>query len=291
METVNFGENLKKFRKIMGFTQHQLGEMAGLGQVTIANYENGKRFPGEKNLRLLSESLSVSLDSLLGKNKTDRSLADDFEGSVTDLLPMVLKDSINSSWHYLQRWSKSRGFSLLQVYIHIITPLLELTGKLWAQGKISVAEEHLISGCVRELITRSSTEMGRPVLPGKKRLWLGLCAPAEEHELGLLMNSFIVRELGWRAFNLGTHVPFSDLLSMILNLKPDVLCFSVTMDKNLNGLKQSLEILNQMKTPDFRIVLYGAASEGIQKSEFEKISITTGFLREAFSYYQGLNEE
>ncbi len=60
---------IKKIRKEKGLSQETLAEMLDVKAATISNYEKGKRKPKIKMLIKISETLNVSLDYLLGRDK------------------------------------------------------------------------------------------------------------------------------------------------------------------------------------------------------------------------------
>lgn len=64
----NVGNNIKKYRKIIGLTQEQLGTLSGLSTMSIRRYESNDRKPNIEQLRKISNTLGVSLGSLLEGN-------------------------------------------------------------------------------------------------------------------------------------------------------------------------------------------------------------------------------
>ena len=51
--------------------------MLGLAQTTIANYEQGKRFPDEETLLKIADFFNVSMDYLFGRSEI-KSFSEDF---------------------------------------------------------------------------------------------------------------------------------------------------------------------------------------------------------------------
>ena len=59
------GENpLRVYRDLRGMTQAALGEKAGVGRVTVAEIETGRKQGSITTLRALANALGVSLDDL-----------------------------------------------------------------------------------------------------------------------------------------------------------------------------------------------------------------------------------
>lgn len=63
---MQIAEKLKKIRKERGFTQKRLAEKAGLAEVTIRQYESGKREPKFKMVEKLAKALEISAAELTG---------------------------------------------------------------------------------------------------------------------------------------------------------------------------------------------------------------------------------
>lgn len=57
---------IRELRKQANLTMKQLGEILGLAESTISQYETGKREPDHKTLLKISEHFHVSVDYLLG---------------------------------------------------------------------------------------------------------------------------------------------------------------------------------------------------------------------------------
>lgn len=61
---------LKKLRKAKGLSQTQLANELGMIQQTYSNYENEKREPNIATLIKLADYFDVSVDYLIGHEKT-----------------------------------------------------------------------------------------------------------------------------------------------------------------------------------------------------------------------------
>lgn len=61
---VSFQDKVKDRRGLLGLTQKQLAEKAGIGFRTIVTYESGERFPHAAQLYKLAKALGVSTEYL-----------------------------------------------------------------------------------------------------------------------------------------------------------------------------------------------------------------------------------
>lgn len=269
MEQKLFSENLKYYRKSKGFTQKQLALLTGVTQVAIANYERGNRFPSEEQLRNISQSLSVSLDHLMSIHFKENESGQKKMGSIDDFFKIIQKESTLRSREYLNQWREAENFSLSDLFHKVLIPLLIRTGELWKKGVITAAEEHIITERVRELIYVSSLNYSQSRKRDDSPIWLGLCAPGEDHDLALLMNACLLRESGWQVLNLGTDIPMADLKKVIESSKVDVVNFSITRSIHINGLRMALEVLQDEFPGRIKVIVSGSGAEKSLQNELE----------------------
>lgn len=67
---MNFHEKLYDLRKSSGLTQEEMAERLEVSRQTISNWETGSASPSLDKALELSELFSVSLDELVGRQKT-----------------------------------------------------------------------------------------------------------------------------------------------------------------------------------------------------------------------------
>lgn len=68
---MKFPENLRTIRKARGLTLKQLGEMVGVSEASVSQYELGKRQPDNEGLLKLAEALDTTVGELLGETKKE----------------------------------------------------------------------------------------------------------------------------------------------------------------------------------------------------------------------------
>ena len=61
------GQNIQHYRLMMGLTQAQLAEQAGVSEKTISNYENGQLKLIENRFQSIANVLNVDLSELFKK--------------------------------------------------------------------------------------------------------------------------------------------------------------------------------------------------------------------------------
>lgn len=260
MEKNVFGRNLKFYRQQMKITQSKLAEKAGIGQVSIANYERGTRFPGEETLIKLATSLGLPLDLLFNNYKSNSEATTEISFDLDHLIEMLLSDSLENCQSYLNGWKKVKNYSLYLFFSEILIPLLKETGNRWFNGDISIAEEHIISNRIREMISLFSSSEDVKEIQNNSNIWMGFCAPSDKHDLVLFMLSKLLKISGWKTIFLGTDVPLNDLIDVMARYKPSVISISLSMplfESGLDAYLQKIELISGGHCP----IIIGGNSE------------------------------
>jgi methanogenic corrinoid protein MtbC1 len=133
----------------------------------------------------------------------------------------------------------AQAFGMLSVeetLTQVIAPTLERIGNGWAEGGLTVAQEHLASTVIRAHLERLLADT-RGALRGVAVL---ACAPGERHELGLLMLAIMLRADGWQVAYLGADTPLADAAQLAQQLDARLLCVSATMTDKLTGLADAV---------------------------------------------------
>lgn len=69
---MTIGERIKQVRNAKGFTQKQLGTISGTSEITIRQYELGKRQPRLEQLQRIADALDVPVPELMGLEQIDQ---------------------------------------------------------------------------------------------------------------------------------------------------------------------------------------------------------------------------
>lgn len=111
------------------------------------------------------------------------------------------------------------------VFDRAFGPALEAIGASWADGRITVAQEHLASGVV-ETAARALLRSVQP--EGARCVALVACFADEEHVLPALGASLRLAARGCRVVDLGARVPPEALGDAVARLAPDLVALSAT---------------------------------------------------------------
>lgn len=115
-------------------------------------------------------------------------------------------------------------FSVETVCDEVILPCLRTLGERWAQGSVTVAQEHFASQVIRARLATLARGWGRGVGP---RAVLAT-APAERHDMALMIFGICLHRWGWRIRYLGADTPTEELTDMLTAAQPDLVVVTVT---------------------------------------------------------------
>ena len=136
----------------------------------------------------------------------------------------------------------------------VLPPLLQAVGDRWEQGRLSVAEEHLVSEAVRSRLGHLLADAGG----GVRGVAVLACAPGEHHELGLMMAAIALRRDGWKVVYLGADTPLRDAYALAARTSARVLGISIATAARAEAL--ALELRATGPPVGVSLVLGGAGA-------------------------------
>ena len=105
------------------------------------------------------------------------------------------------------------GLAPADAHATIIVPVLGRLGQSWADGELSIAEEHAATNICRRLMGRIGLQLHRP---GRSKGTIVItCAPGERHGLAAAVAADIFRAGGYRAIDCGGDLPLSSFLRLV----------------------------------------------------------------------------
>lgn len=131
--------------------------------------------------------------------------------------------------------------------LQIIQPAMVELGARWLRNEITVGQEHVASNLVRQKLLAVLHSQPAPALSAP--YLIAACAPAEGHELGLLILTLFVSRQGWRTTYLGQGTPLNDIFDQARAGKPNAVAISVTTVTGLTSLIPLLIVENRPAAP------------------------------------------
>lgn len=140
-----------------------------------------------------------------------------------------------------------------EAIVQVIEPALKRLGECWADGRLSIGQEHLASEIFRARL-RSLLD---PARPGTRGTAVFCCVPGELHEIGLLCVAVLLQADGWRIVYLGCDTPLSEAAAVAAEVGASLLCVSATAKALATAVDGDLEAL--ATTGGFRVLTGGIA--------------------------------
>ena len=148
-------------------------------------------------------------------------------------------------------------FSVEDVCLHVLEPVMVDVGDRWHAGELSVADEHYVSSFVRTrlfslLRTYDSIDTRGPLI-------LTACAPNEWHEVGVLLVSLFLVRRGYAVRYLGPNLPVDGLWRMVSRHRPPLVIVSAQSAATARELAGAARALAQLPGVQTRLLVGGQA--------------------------------
>lgn len=228
----DFLEPMRTPTNIRYYSDKQLKQLINFGILV----RNGYRI--SKLNKMSNEQVYEEVSKVL--SNPDSELVDEAKGLTLSMLEMN-EESFNDIF---ERQVIRKGF--LKTITETIYPFLEYVGVLWTTNKAMVAQEHFISGLIRQKLIAATERLSIPSA-GAPTIVMFLFE-GEEHEIGMLLANFIAKELGWKVIYLGRSVPVANIRKVIDIVEPDLLMtMFVTPKMNklntaVNEVRESVDV-------------------------------------------------
>lgn len=145
-------------------------------------------------------------------------------------------------------------YGLHECYGKILIPLMNRVGMFWCTNHMNPAQEHFVSNLVKQKL-HAATDSLPPATSDQKPCLLFL-PQNEDHEIGLLMSKYILRDAGKNVIYLGPRVPFDNLKSTVNQTRPDQMLFFLVQMHPLEQLQEYLDLLSS-EFKDIKLFLSG----------------------------------
>jgi methanogenic corrinoid protein MtbC1 len=142
----------------------------------------------------------------------------------------------------------------------VIGPLMDEVGEAWAEGKIRVAEEHVASVVVRNLLGGLVRQPDPELAPR-----MIVATPAGQiHELGALAVVIHASSLGWAVQYLGSNLPAEEIALAAQRKGPKVVALSIAYKNDEATLTQELQRLRLLLEKNTVLLVGGPAASAYQ---------------------------
>jgi DNA-binding transcriptional MerR regulator len=132
-------------------------------------------------------------------------------------------------------------FSPETVAIELLQRAVSEIGEGWYRGEVTVQQEHFCSALAVRRLEALVIAAPPPLRPGRI---LVACPPDEQHVIGLLLLTFLLRRRGWDVVYLGADTPIERLEATVEAIQPELVIMAAQRlytAATLRGVASALE--------------------------------------------------
>jgi methanogenic corrinoid protein MtbC1 len=137
------------------------------------------------------------------------------------------------------------GTAIRDIYLDVIGPALEETGRLWQQQEITIAQEHYVSASTRALIARMHDRIlsATKKMERKHKTLIAASVADDYHDIGIRMVADFFEMDGWHTYYTGGNTPAESLLSAVREQKADAVAISCTIPFHITVVQYQIRML------------------------------------------------
>lgn len=147
-----------------------------------------------------------------------------------------------------------RGLSVSEVHRFVIAAAQAELGRMWQVGDVHVAEEHLASRIVEDVLTALRSRM--PKTDDAARRVLVASVRGNMHEIGARMVADHFELSGWRAFFLGADTPNEDLVVSVGHFGVQLVALSAGLGLHVRACAELVSEIHR-RFPDVPVLVGG----------------------------------
>ncbi|UCE93232.1 MAG: MerR family transcriptional regulator [Flavobacteriaceae bacterium] len=234
------------------YSDEQLKKLLNFGILV----RNGYRV--SKLNKMSDEEVYEEVNKVLASPDSEGS--DEMKGLTLSMLEMNEEDFDD----IFERQVIRKGF--FRTITEAVYPFLQYVGVLWTTNKAMIAQEHYMSNLIRQKIIAAIEKLAIPP-KGSPSLVLFLLE-GEEHEIGLLLASFMAKEMGWNVYYLGHGVPIMNIKKVLEIAEPNLMMTMFVTPKisKVNGFISSI-----LEDTDVPFVISGSAENLDAVSDHDQV--------------------
>jgi methanogenic corrinoid protein MtbC1 len=127
-------------------------------------------------------------------------------------------------------------FTLAAALRDVVLPYLGDLGERWANGELTIAQEHFASNVIRGRLAGLARGWGN----GNGPRAVLACPPGEFHDLPLMIFGIILNRCGWRVDFFGVSTPVVELVDDARRSPPDLIVVAATVPDRLTAIRSDL---------------------------------------------------
>jgi methanogenic corrinoid protein MtbC1 len=148
--------------------------------------------------------------------------------------------------------------------IKIVAPLLERVGLAWAEGKLDIHHEKLLTEVLEDLLRKLRNELDQQAR-GPREVVLMTTLPGERHRLGLLMAALIYTSKGYKTEVLGMDVPVANIAKSARQVGAQKVAVSLSILTAGESVRRLLKDLQERLPQGCSLVIGGQGASRTRK--------------------------
>jgi excisionase family DNA binding protein len=159
---------------------------------------------------------------------------------------------------------KSSGIDFCTFCDEGIRGLMRLVGQAWADGRIRVGEEHMLSQAMIDVLQRLRSEwldhVFDPYANGTEKVAVVGTLEGNQHHLGTLCVRILLERRGWQVHYLGPDVPVDDFGVIQKGRGAQMVCISLGPEHTVGDVSRSVTLLASLydRSRPYDLVFGGA---------------------------------
>ena len=151
---------------------------------------------------------------------------------------------------------------------HVIAPLVQKIGDLWAEGSLKVVNEHMASAVIRSFlgdVLRSSE-----VPPGAPKMVIST-PTGQLHELGAMIVATVAVAAGWEAIYFGPNLPAEEIAAAVETTGAEVVALSIVYPEDDPRIIGDMKKLRRY-LPEATVIIAGGRAAPVSQEILEEIN-------------------
>ncbi len=144
----------------------------------------------------------------------------------------------------------------------VIVPLMESIGERWSDGRIRVAQEHMVSTIVRTVLGNFTIDRSAN---RSAPLMLIATPSGQYHEIGALLVAALAISNDWRVNYLGPDLPVSEMAAVAIRTKADVVGISIVYPLDDLSLIEGFRELRRYLPQSVEVIVGGRGATSYRR--------------------------
>lgn len=182
-----------------------------------------------------------------------------------------------------------KGEPQYRIYDELILNVLNRIGDLWSNNKLSIADEHIMTETIRNVMYRIHSEISKNNVKIPKKV-ICMTLTNDEHEIPLVMIQSILDEINIPSTNLGPNIPVPEIESKIQVVNPTHLIISSNYVLDTDTFNSEISRLIQFCHKKDIEILIGGSGNHLLIEENRSTTIELKNMADLFNYFKVVME-